>query len=170
MFCYFLLDYNLIFLRTFNIIKNYHYSLLIFNLLPIFPLDGSKLINLTLTKILPYKLAHRITLIISYTILVVTFMFARYVTINLNIYLLLLILLFRLNEEYKNHNSLFNRFLLERHLYNFHFNDLKIINNANLKRMMRDKKHLFNIKGEFITEKTVLKKRFNNPKTSFYIN
>ena len=29
-----------------EILRNYHYSLLIFNMLPIFPLDGFKLLNI----------------------------------------------------------------------------------------------------------------------------
>ena len=33
---------------------NYHYSLLFFNLLPIYPLDGAKLLNLLFNKILPF--------------------------------------------------------------------------------------------------------------------
>ena len=61
----FLYKHNIIRTYIFEIFKNYHYSILFFNLLPIHPLDGSKIINLIMSKYLPYKLALKLTIVIS---------------------------------------------------------------------------------------------------------
>ena len=50
-----LYDNNLIRDYIFNIYTTYHYSILIFNILPIHPLDGSIILNLLISKHLPYK-------------------------------------------------------------------------------------------------------------------
>ena len=42
---------NIIREYTYNIFKNYHYAMLIFNLIPIYPLDGSKILNILINKI-----------------------------------------------------------------------------------------------------------------------
>ena len=49
-----------------NLITNYHYSLLLFNLLPIIPLDGSKLLNIILNKLFSFKYSHIINIIYNY--------------------------------------------------------------------------------------------------------
>ena len=61
----FLYKNNIIRTYIFDIFNNYHYSILFFNLLPIHPLDGSKLINLIISKFFPYKLTLKLTIIIS---------------------------------------------------------------------------------------------------------
>ncbi len=158
--CYLLYINNLILTNTFYIISNYHYSLLIFNLLPIYPLDGSKLFNLFLAKIVSYRKAHLITIYSSYIILFLVFILLRFITFNFNIYLLLILLLFKINEGLKNHNSLFNKFLLERYMYKLKFWKTKIIKGYKINNMMRDKQHLFLIKEKYVSEKAILKKRF----------
>ena len=45
---YYLIIINFISLRNINIFRYYHYSILIFNLLPIYPLDGGKILNIFL--------------------------------------------------------------------------------------------------------------------------
>ena len=101
-----------------------YYSLVIlcFNLLPIFPLDGSKLFNLFLNKFISFKISHLILIWVS--ILSVLFLLLR-VKISLIFVLIILCLLVRIIKEVKDHNSLFNRFLLERYLKKYHFLKLK---------------------------------------------
>ncbi len=156
--CYHLSIFNT---YTYNLFINYHYSLLIFNLLPIFPLDGSKLVNIFLCKIISFKRAHLIMLGISYFSIICTLLLSKYVTLNVNIYLLLALILSKLIIENKNHSNIFNKFLLERYLYNFSFKKIKILINKKLSSMMRDKKHLFIIDDVEITEKEMLRKRYN---------
>jgi stage IV sporulation protein FB len=151
---------TLINFNTFNMIINYHYSLLLFNLLPIYPLDGSKLINIILSKFLSFKKSHILMIYISYIFLILSIIFLKYVSISVNIYLLLALLAIKTINEGKNHKDICNRFLLERYLYNFYFKTTKIIKGSKIYKMMRDKRHLFIIDNKEITEKELLKRRY----------
>lgn len=146
---------------TFNMFVNYHYSLLLFNLLPIFPLDGSKLVNLILSKFISFKQAHLVMIYISYIVLFISLFMMQYISLNVNLYLLLILLFSKLLSESKNHKTIYNRFLLERYLYKFHFTKWKIIKGSNLARIMRDKFHLFVVDDKEVTERQLLKKRYD---------
>src|SRR5574344_1052222 len=124
----------------------YNYGLFIFNMLPIYPLDGYKFYNLILNMIVPYKLTMKIMLIISFISLII---FIR----NDLIYLLIgLFLLIGVIKEYKSINYIYNKFMLERYSYKFNFKKIKIINNIN--NMYRDYSHL--IRGKrLMTEKEI---------------
>lgn len=136
------------------------YSLVIlgFNLLPIFPLDGSKLINIILNKIINFKTSHLLGIYISLlTILILL------IKVNPSLLFILIIIFISLKvcEEYKNHRNLFNLFLLERYNYRLRFPKNKIIKGENLNKMKKDYNHLFYKNGKYITERAVLKKRFD---------
>jgi stage IV sporulation protein FB len=154
--------YNLNFFNasTYNVICNYHYSLLIFNLLPIFPLDGSKLLNLVLSKFISFKLSHLLMIYMSYIFLFILLISAQYISFDINIYFFVALLLTQLISEKKNHKNIYNKFLLERYLYNFHFSKMKIIRGKFLSKMMRDRKHLFIIDKKEVTEKEILRQRY----------
>ena len=55
----------------FNLFTMHHINILIFNILPIHPLDGSKILNLLLSKIIPFDLANKLNIIISIITLIV---------------------------------------------------------------------------------------------------
>ncbi|MDD4036420.1 MAG: site-2 protease family protein [Bacilli bacterium] len=152
---------NLIEITTLMIIKKYHYSIMIFNLLPIFPLDGARLLNLIMSIKLPFKLSHKIMIYLSYIILVIVFSVSIKYFIQTNLFLILVLLLTKVIEENKNHDSIFNKFLLERYLKDYNFTKLKIIKN-NIYKMVRDKKHLFLINNNYVSEKEILRERFRN--------
>lgn len=158
--CYFLFVNNFLLISTFTLIKNYHYALLIFNLLPIYPLDGSKLLNLLLNKFVAYKTSNLITIYVSFIVLFVIMLNLIFLDLNICFYLLLFILLFKTYTLWRNQLLIFNKFLLERYLYNFHFPKLKLIYGYHLHKLRRDKKHLFYINNKWITERALLKKRF----------
>jgi stage IV sporulation protein FB len=161
-YCFVFLNYiSLINYNTFNIVINYYYSLLLFNLLPIFPLDGSKLMNIILSKFISFKKSHMIMIYISYTFLIISIISFKYISISVNIYLLLGILAVKTINESKKHNDIYNKFLLERYLHDFYFKTTKIIEGSKIYKMMRDKKHLFIIDNKQVTEKEMLKKRYN---------
>ncbi len=149
---YFILK-NIIFDQ--NLFTNYHYFLLLFNLIPIIPLDGSKLVNVFLNKVLPFKISHLITIYIS---IISFFVFLRF---NNLIYLLVFsFLLVKVIDEYLKHRFIFNKFLFERYLYDINFKKVKYI--SNISNMYRDYKHYIKDKNRYVTEKTLLKKRFDN--------
>ena len=76
LFIVFLLYKNsIIMFDTFLLFKKYYLSILIFNLLPIIPLDGSKIINIILNIFFPYKKSLRLLIIILLIIIFITFYF-----------------------------------------------------------------------------------------------
>lgn len=148
--------------NDFNIMRNYHYALLLFNLLPIYPLDGSKLINLLSSKFISYKSSHKLMLYISVIALLISiFICIIYIPLNINLYLICFLLIYKIIEEIKKHPLIINKFILERFLYKFNFKKRKIINGNNIYKMQRDYTHIFKINKKFITEKAILNKLFS---------
>lgn len=133
----------------------YSLIILIFNLLPIYPLDGSKLCNLFLNKITSFNRSHILMLLISVISIVVLLL----KDFNLILLLIVSFLILKVLNEIKDHNSLFNRFLLERYLKHYNFKKMKQINS--IYDMKRDYRHVFKSEKTFITERNLLKKRFD---------
>ena len=134
-----------------------NYFIIIFNLIPIYPLDGSKILNILFNKITSYKNSLLFTVIISYIFIIFfSFVFFR---INKIISFILIFLLIEVNKLYKERNSLFNKFLLERYLNEFKFRRKKTINRVD--KMKKDYRHLFYIDGKYLTESYFLKKTFD---------
>ena len=128
----------------------YNYGLFIFNMLPIYPLDGYKLFSIILNKYIPYKKVIRIMLIISLICLTL------FIKKDLIYLIILLLLLKGIIGEFKNIDYIYNKFLLERYLYNFRFKKRKNINDIN--NMYRDYYHIFGSK----TEKEILDDKFKS--------
>ncbi len=145
-----------IFISDFTV---FHYSILLFNLLPIYPLDGGKLINIMFSCKFSYLNSFKITMIISYVVLLfigVNF----YDKLNsLNMAMIGLLVLFKLIEEHRKIGYYFNKFLLERYLKKYNFKKNKTI--KNIDNMIRDTKHIIKEKNIYYTEKEYLTKRYN---------
>lgn len=103
-----------------------HFFLLVFNLLPIYPLDGSKILCDVLFLIFPFKKCNDFLFMISY---IICLFFIFYFCLNFNLfYLIIFIVLFlKVIEFYKIRYYLFNSFILERILYDFKFYSFKRI-------------------------------------------
>ncbi len=145
--------------RYTEIINFYHYGILLFNLLPIYPLDGGKLINIFLSGIFCFKTSYYASMIISYvfTILII---FLNINNLNFNFLLVVIFLLYKITKEYKNFNYCYEKLLLERYLKDYNFKDTKIINDY--KKFYRNKKHLLKINDNYMWEDTFLAKIFKN--------
>jgi len=144
--------------QTQALLKTYHYAILFFNLLPIYPLDGGKLINLLLSKHYPYLKSLTISLLVSYLLLLGIFCLELKECVSLNVLLICLLLFTKIKEEWHKRNFYYQRFLLERYLYPYHFKKVKTIKNP--KEMMRDKRHIFQKENHYYTEKEILFKKF----------
>lgn len=153
----FLYKNNIIRTYIFEIFKNYHYSILFFNLLPIHPLDGSKIINLIMSKYLPYKLTLKLTIVIS-IITAIIIIKINYYKFNYTTILIITIIIDNLIKYSKNINYYFNKFLLERYLYKYHFSKSKNINKID--NMYKEKYHIIKENSHYLTEKEYLKRRF----------
>lgn len=87
-----------------------------FNLLPIWPLDGGKVLFLFLSLKKSFPAAHKITLLLSLTgTLLFLGAILLYMPTNLNAWIILLFLWFSLFYEWKQRRYIFLRFLLERY-------------------------------------------------------
>jgi len=141
---------------TYNIFIKYHYSMLIFNLIPIYPLDGSKILNIIINKIFNFKLSNVILIIIS-----IINMIAMLLLYNINYSYIMIIgvLINYLYSYIKNINYLYNRFLLEKYLYKKNYNNKKIINNYN--KMFRNTNHIIKNNKKYIKEEDFLDKMFD---------
>lgn len=137
------------------LITNYHYSLLLFNMLPIIPLDGSKLLNIILNKITSFKTSHLLTIYIS----LITIILLMIKNKNLVLYIIIFFILLKVIKEYKEHKYIFNKFLFERYNYNLKFKKIKYIKGRKINKMKKEYKHIF-YDDKYYTEKDILKRYF----------
>lgn len=141
-----------------EIVTFYSKFILLINLLPIFPLDGSKIISVCLNKIFSFKLSHKLVIYISY--LLSSFCFFFFVLRrNILLILFILLLIIKINKEEGNHEFLFNKFLYERYLYDFNFKKVKVV--FRIDGFKRDYQHFVSVKNKLIDEKLILKQKFN---------
>ncbi len=124
---------NLISIITYDKIYNVNILLLSFNLLPIIPLDGGKLLNNILDLAFSYKTSHKISIIISFLSLPLLFLFDN----KILIILLLIFLILNLIDEIKEHKYKLENLLLERKIKNYKFK--KVIKISNINKVKRNK-------------------------------
>ncbi len=133
--------------------------LLIFNLFPIYPLDGGKLLFIVFNLIFPYFISLKITF---YSSLIFYFFILILSLTRMNSifwFLLLLSLFFRFWEEQKKGYYLYQKFLLERYMNEYQFQKNKIITSPY--SMKKGYHHTFVVKKELIPEKEYLSKYFS---------
>lgn len=146
------------FLKKFNITNLFaiNYGILLFNLLPIYPLDGSKILNSILNLFFPYKLSNLISIILSIIFLIPLLFFK-----NLVIYLVIIFLSIKVFNEIKLRKITFIKFLLERKNKNFKFKKIKTIKGLNINKMFKYYKNIFYSNKMYYTEGDILKKKFD---------
>ena len=150
---YFLFSLNFISTLSYNIFLTYNKLIIIFNIIPIIPLDGSKILLSVLERILSYKKALIISSILS-LISIIIFIYFNEKTINLII--ICIFLLSKTYEEILNHNYIFNRFLLERYLITNQ--NKKIKNITSIKNIYKNNYNFINN----VSEVRILAKLFDN--------
>ncbi len=140
--------------RNYLLFKSYHKTLLIFNLLPIYPLDGGKILNCILNYFIPFKKSNKLEIIISFIIIVFIIMIYK----DINYITMMILLIIELIIYRKQQDFLLNRLLLERYLFNYNFKNKKIIKNPN--DFYKEKTHLIRINKKYIEEKDYLKIKY----------
>ena len=139
----------------------YYWGILIFNLVPIHPLDGYKLLKIILLRFFSFKLANKIGICISFIMVLVTLCLSFVYKMSFNYLLIFSLLIKEIYTEYQNQNLVFNKFLLERYLYDFSFKRRTVFKHNQVSKMFKDRKHLFKDKNGYKTEKQILNKRFD---------
>ena len=112
---------------NYDYIKNYHLTILIFNLLPILSLDGGRLLNLFLDKYLNYLKSFYITVIISFITISILIIICLVNYHNLNLLLMSIFLIFKIIKSLKDIKYYYKKFLLERYLYDYKYNKVSIV-------------------------------------------
>lgn len=121
MIVYYLYTKGFVSVNTMKKVSTINLILLEFNLLPILPLDGGKILNNILDLILSYDLAHKVSLAVSFLALPLVFLFDN----KLIIILVVISLLVRLFEEINWHKFRINKLLLERKLKGIKFKKIR---------------------------------------------
>lgn len=139
---------------TYTMIIKYNLIIIIFNLIPIHPLDGNNILHLLLEKYISYNLSYKINGIVS-IILLIVFIFINYVY-HIDNYFIISILIYKTINYYKYYKYLKNRFFLERILYDIDYK--KIDNNTrNINNIRKEVLHYFKCNNKYINEKKMIK-------------
>ena len=159
LFILFLYKYSIIREYTYSLYNLYNNQMIFFNLLPIYPLDGGKILNLLLYKYFSFNKSNILTIIISLIVIFIIVSFSIYTNSYSNIMVMILLVTY-IYKFYINRKYLYRRFLLERYLYNIEYSKIKVINN--IKNLYKNKTHLINTNNTYIKEKKYLSILFKN--------
>lgn len=144
--------------KTFYMFTKYNISNVLFNLIPIIPLDGSKILNILLNIFYPYKKSLVLT---NYLSVIFLMLFIFIIKLDSSNLLLIFVLIKCIYESFKEVNYLFNRFLYERYKYPLLNKKIVIIDGKKISKMKRQKSHVFKINNAYIKEEKILSKIFD---------
>ncbi len=132
-----------------DILKSIHYSILLFNLLPIYPLDGGRIFQCLSCYFISYNASFKFIYLIS-IIFIILFLIAFYLNPTLNLLLIIILLIIKLCKEYKNAKYYFERFILERYLHKYNFKKSTIV--TKVEDFKRDYRHLVKVNNKYLQE------------------
>ncbi len=163
-FLYFLftLFHSLSFIRTntYLLFLSYNTTILIFNLLPIVPLDGYQFLRCIWELLFPFKKAFQVSFIFS-VIFVLCFITYHQI-FSLNNYLIISFLIYKLVLEFKNFKYQNYRFQLERYLNDLPYKKIKHESRIDLNLLKKDTYHYFKKDNTYISEKKILEKKYSS--------
>ena len=146
-----------------SLINRYNLSIFLFNVIPVYPLDGSKILLVILNMFIPYKKSLKITCFISVLIIFLIFLLliSLHVKVNSSYVIIGLFIMGKVISLIKDIPYLFNKLLFERYLYKPINFKITYVNGLNLSMFKRRRKHYFIKDGHFIPEMKILKERFD---------
>ena len=148
-----------LFIKRFdNTLEYYNNLLLFFNLLPIVPLDGSKLLNIFISLVIPFKRTLSIQIIVSYIFYIIIFLFFIFYIDSLFMLIVIFLLVFKIIEEDRKKSYIFYKFLLERYLKRFKYKKDKIVSNIN--GFYKYKNNIIKSNNIILNEHEILKKYY----------
>lgn len=174
LFLLFLLKLDLISSSIIHTALQYNWMIFFFNLLPIYPLDGGKLLFYCLSAVIPFRNAHKMTIVFSLCSVILIILFQLFILpFTLSALLIMIFLMIENRSEWKNHYYLFIRFLLQRlnEPVNFKYKKLYVTAENRLidifSLFMRNRNHqiyVLNRKVKFLSEKESLRLYFKQQK------
>lgn len=151
--------YQILILNNVKDITFFNYFLLIFNLFPVYPLDGGKILNIILSYLMPYKKSLKVTIFISFFFYFIEILLFIKLFNSVFLFISLLFLVFKIIDEKNKVNYYFNKFLLERYLKNYSFKKIKYVDNV--LEMQKEKEHFIRKNEKILKEKTFLSSYFS---------
>lgn len=144
---------------TYKLFCDYNFSILIFNLLPIRPLDGGELLRLFFEKKYSFfkaqKLSNLLSVLFLFIFLVINLQF------NLNNYVIISFLMVKIYELVKKEGYYKNKFMLERLMYTFPYKKINNEKVKNLSLLKKDTYHFFKDGEKYVSEKELLRRKFD---------
>lgn len=144
----------------YHLFLKYNLAIILFNLIPIIPLDGAVFLNLFFNKFFSYKKSLLISNLFSFVFIFIYILFNYWY--SLNNYLIISLFIYKTIEKIKNSPYLYNKFLLERYLNNYNFKYLST-KKGNLDILKIDTYQYFKENNKLISEKEKLQRRFDKP-------
>ena len=109
-FFFYLYKYNLINTYTYNLFLSINTSLILFNIIPIYPLDGYIILNSIFNITIPYLKSNIISLIISIITLIIFILYSY--NYKINSIFVISFLLYKLYNYLKDYKYIHNKFIL----------------------------------------------------------
>ncbi len=131
---------------------------LLFNLLPIVPLDGSKMLSLFLELFFPYKVVMSFLVFFSFFICFIILICLMPYYKSLLFIIIFLSLLFKIFDEKNKVNYYYNKFLIERYVYHFYFSKCSFVSDIYSFYKFRENMNKHN--NMILSEKDLLKSYF----------
>ncbi len=154
-----LLKKNMYLLSTYEFIKTANTYILLFNLLPIIPLDGSRTIHSLLEKYLSYEKSYFWYEVISICSL---FLFCiGNIIFSFDNYFICGVLITQFFILKKQKKYFIQRFYLERYLREYPYKRIENNSSKNIHVLKKETLHFFKEENKFIHEKTLLQKYFS---------
>lgn len=147
-----------ILLYLFNnpLINKYNTYLILFNLIPIIPLDGSKILFEIYTYLFKYKTSMYLLTLTSFIFIILYLIFNYYIFNN---YLIVILFISKIIEYFKSTNIFYHKFILERMLYEYGY--IHIDNNINVNNYRKGYKYYYFDKNHIISEKDYLLNKYD---------
>ncbi|SDB96074.1 sporulation factor SpoIVFB. Metallo peptidase. MEROPS family M50B [Pelagirhabdus alkalitolerans] len=153
--------------------RNYNQLILLFNLVPIWPLDGGKMYHLVLNRWLPFVKAYKLTLVTSFVLISTLMIFTTYMSyFSVNRLILASFLSWQNYLDYKQSPYLFRRFLIGRYqidMTHLKKQELLVHSTTPIKELVEKFQsaftHVIHIydQDQYVTEHDILTVYFNHP-------
>lgn len=133
------IDYNF-----YKMFFKYNLYIILFNLIPIYPLDGFKILNSFFELVLSFKLSLKCSIIFNFIFIILFFLYLY--IFNVNNYVIVIFLLCNLINYIKSIKYIVNKFYLERMIYDIKYDGLISVDSKD--NMYKNKYNYINGVGE----------------------
>lgn len=145
-------------IHDYNVFLKYNLSIIVFNLLPIIPLDGSVVLKSILNKFFSFKTSYKLYVFIS-VVTVFLYVFLNY-KYSINNYLIIGVFLYKIYKQIRDYKYIYNKFLLERYLKKYKFKYIST-KKGNLDILKIDTYQYFKENEKVVSERQKLQERFD---------